>query len=374
MSKPVLFEVDQQLKEDPTTSFTMPARWYLDPEIFEREKEAIFYRNWHYVTHRSALAEVGDYATLRIADESVLVIRGKDGGLQGFYNVCKHRAHELLEGSGNTKFIVCPYHAWTYGLDGSFRGAPMIEALPEFQGKDYCLTPVRVEDFCGLVFVNLDPEAEALATQAAGLAEDLREKIPGLEDLEVIDVQSFSTNGALKANWKVVADNYMECYHCPKAHPDFCDLLEIDAYQIETYGIWSRQFGPKGRPHNSAYEFAEDAPIQTAGFWYLWPTTTINYVPGEPMVQVLAILPQDIETTTFSGHRLAPGADTDEDRITYLCNTLAAEDQSLVESVQRGLKSRSYDRGPFVVDASLSGTGEQAVHHFHRLVKQALGL
>jgi choline monooxygenase len=102
MSKPVLFEVDQQLKEDPTTSFTMPARWYLDPEIFEREKEAIFYRNWHYVTHRSALAEVGDYATLRIADESVLVIRGKDGGLQGFYNVCKHRAHELLEGSGNT--------------------------------------------------------------------------------------------------------------------------------------------------------------------------------------------------------------------------------------------------------------------------------
>ena len=373
MGKPVLLEVDQRLKEDPAASFTMPSRWYLDPEIYEREKDAIFYRNWHYVTHRSALADVVDFATLRIADESVLVIRGKDGELQGFYNVCKHRAHQLLEGSGNTQLIVCPYHAWTYGLDGSFRGAPMTDTRPDFQGSDYCLTPVRVEDLCGLVFVNLDPEAEPLASQAAGLAEDLRDKVPMIEDLQVIDVQTFSTNGAMKANWKVVADNYLECYHCPKAHPAFSDLLDMDAYEVDTFGIWSRQFGPKSRPRNTAYDFAADAPIQTAGFWYLWPTTTINYIPGEPMVQVLAILPQGLESTTFAGHRLALGPDPDATRLDYLFTVLAGEDQALVESVQRGLKSRSYDRGPFVVDPQRSGTAEHAVHHFHRLVKQALG-
>jgi carnitine monooxygenase subunit len=364
--------LDQPLSDDPTVSFTLPSKWYLDPEVYEREKERIFYRNWIYVTHVSALSRAGDYATLRIADENVFVVRDHKGALQAYYNVCRHRAHLLLAGHGNTKVITCPYHAWAYGLDGTLRNAPLTDDVPGFDKSQFCLKPVRVETLSGLVFVNLDPEAEALADLAPDLAGDLRDKVPQLADLEIVDTQSFPSDQSIRANWKVVADNFLECYHCAKAHPAFADMISLADYRMETFGIWSRQFGPNTRPRNSAYDFSPDAPIQTAGFWYIWPTTTINYVPGEPMVQVLNILPLDLETTVFTGHRLALGGDRDEARRRYLFEILGVEDQNLCESVQRGLKSRSYSQGRFVVDPALSGTAEHAVHHFHRLVKQAL--
>ena len=364
--------LDQPLSDDPTISFTLPAKWYLDPEVYEREKERIFYRNWVYVTHVSALARAGDYATLSLADENVFVVRDHKGALHAYYNVCRHRAHLLLEGHGNTKVITCPYHAWAYGLDGSLRNAPLTDHVPGFDKRQFCLKPVRVEELSGLVFVNLDPEAEALADLAPDLAKDLQDKVPHLADLEIVDTQSFPTNQSIRANWKVVADNFLECYHCAKAHPAFADMICLADYRMETFGIWSRQFGPTTRPRNSAYDFPPDAPIQTAGFWYIWPTTTVNYVPGEPMVQVLSILPLDLGTTVFTGHRLALGGDHDEARRRYLFEILGVEDQNLCESVQRGLKSRSYSQGRFVVDPALSGTAEHAVHHFHRLVKQAL--
>ena len=140
----------------------------------------------------------------------------------------------------------------------------------------------------------------------------------------------------------------------------------------ETFGIWSRQFAPVTRPQNSAYIFATDAPVQAATFWYLWPTTTLSYVPGDEMVQVLAFHPKDLGHTSFAGHRLALEAAPDQARLDYLFTVLAGEDQALVESVQRGLKSRSYNPGRIVVDPELSGQAEHALHHFHRLVEQAL--
>ena len=367
-----LVPLEQPISDDPTQSFTLPAKWYLDPEIYEREKQAIFYRNWIYVTHISALAKAGDYATLAIADENVFVVRDHKGALKAYYNVCRHRAHLLLAGHGNAKVITCPYHAWAYGLDGTLRNAPLSDDVPGFDKSRFCLVPVRVEELFGLVFVNLDPDAEPLAALAPDLADDLQDKVPQLPDLEIIDTQSFPSGQAIRANWKVVADNYLECYHCAKAHPAFADMICLADYQMDTFGIWSRQFGPKTRPKNSAYDFPADAPVQTAGFWYIWPTTTINFVPGEPMVQVLNILPVDLETTVFTGHRLALGGDHDEARRRYLFEILGVEDQNLCESVQRGLKSRSYSQGRFVVDPAMSGTAEHAVHHFHRLVKHAL--
>jgi carnitine monooxygenase subunit len=364
--------LEKPLSDDPTASFTLPAKWYLVPEIYEREKEAIFYRNWIYVTHVSALAKAGDYATLAVADENVFVVRDHKGDLRAYYNVCRHRAHLLLEGHGNAKVITCPYHAWAYGLDGTLRNAPLSDDVPGFDKHQFCLQSVRLEELSGLVFVNLDPDARALAELAPDLADDLRDKLPQLPDLEVVDTQSFPQDQAIRANWKVVADNYLECYHCAKAHPAFADMICMDDYQMETFGIWSRQFGPNTRPRNSAYDFSPDAAMKTAGFWYIWPTTTINYVPGHPMVQVLNILPLDLETTVFSGDRLALGGDPDESRRRYLFEILGVEDLNLCESVQRGLKSRSYSQGRFVVDPALSGIAEHAVHHFHRLVKQAL--
>ncbi len=365
--------IAKPLTDAPERSYTLPARFYTDPAVFEREKEAIFYRTWHYVGHVAHFETPGDYVTLRIADQGIFVIRGKDGELRGFYNVCQHRAHELLQGAGNVKAVItCPYHAWAYDTAGALRTARNCEELPNFDKADFTLPQVRVEVFCGFVFVNLDEHAPALAEQAGDLADDIMSRFPDLEAMRPIETMDFG-GPSMKAGWKVVVENYVECYHCGPAHPDFADITDLACYQMDTFGIWSRQLGPKAKPENSAYSFAPDAPLQSSAFWYLWPTTTFNTMPGKTEMIVLAVRPETPETTTFAGHVYSLDGELDRARYEYLCDVLGPEDAGLCESVQRGLKSRGYDQGRFAVDAARSGISEHAVHHFHKLVQQALG-
>ena len=366
-------DFDHPLHTDPARAYTLPARFYLDPEVFEREKEAIFYRHWHYAGHLSQLEKAGDYVTLRIADESIFVMRGEDGTLRGFYNVCRHRAHELLQGSGCVESIVCPYHAWTYRSDGSLRHARFAEKVPGFDHDAFCLPQVRVETFCGFVFINLDHDAEPLAAVTGGVEEALREDAPFIEELRPMESWSFSTSTVMEANWKVVVDNFLECYHCQKAHPDFCDLFDMGAYETEIGRWWSMQRGPKVRSENSAYPVAGEEQVQRGMFWFIWPTTTINMLPGIANLTVMSILPHGIDQASFSGHRYAlPGAEADRDRMRYMNEVLVVEDQNLCESVQRGLRSRSYNQGRFIYAPDGRGVSEHAVHHFHRLVHEAL--
>ena len=366
-------DFEHALHTDPARAHTLPARFYLDPEVFEREKEAIFYRHWHYVGHLSQLERAGDYVTTRIADEPVFVMRSEDGALRGFYNVCRHRAHELLQGSGHVDSIVCPYHAWTYRSDGSLRHARFADRMPGFDHDAFCLPQVRVESFCGFVFVNLDPDAEPLSDVTVGMEKALREDVPFIDGLRPLESWSFSTSTLMEANWKVVVDNFLECYHCQKAHPDFCDLFDMAAYETEIGRWWSVQRGPKVRGENSAYPVAGEEQVQRGIFWYVWPTTTINMLPGIANLTVMSILPHGMDRATFSGHRYAlPGAEADRDRMRYMNEVLVVEDQDLCESVQRGLRSRSYNQGRFIYSPDGRGVSEHAVHHFHRLVHEAL--
>ena len=356
----------------PEVRLTLPSRYYLDAAIYEREKEAIFYRSWQYVGHRSQFRQAGDYLTRTICDESIFVIRDEDGALRGFYNVCRHRAHRLLRGQGRARRIVCPYHAWTYGLRGELLAARKSEQVAGFDRSSICLAPVQVEDFAGLIFVNLEPDAAPLANLVPDLAEDLRERVPDLETLEPAE-----SKGAglleIRANWKVVVDNYLECYHCSHAHRDFVKLFEMSEYQLETGKLWSRQFGAAVNPRNSAYEFGADAPVQTGAFWFLWPNTTLTLLPGERNLAVSPIVPLGLDRAAFAGQRLGPGgARGPEARESYVDSVLMPEDVRLCESVQLGLRSRSYDQGLFIVDAERSGIAEHAVHQFHELVREAL--
>ena len=362
----------EAIGEFPERGFTLPSRYYLDPDIFEREKDRIFYRNWHYVCHAPQVEHPGDYLTTRIADENVFVIRGEDGELRGFYNVCRHRAHQLLQGSGNTGNIVCPYHAWSYSSAGELRYARNAENVTGFDMSEFCLPRVQVEVFLGFVFVNLDLEAEPLASKAADLEEDIRERVPDLDSMTV-KVKAEFGGLEMNAGWKVVVDNYVECYHCTLAHVDFASLIDMNAYQTETFGCWSRQLGPDTRQDNSAYAFGGNQKVQSAAFWYLWPNITFNMVPGSPNLSVINILPLDAETTSFVGDQLGTDDfDLDDARMEYLTTILGPEDQALCESVQRGLRSRGYEQGRFVVDPEKSGIAEHAVHHFHRMVLEAL--
>ena len=365
---------DQETSRNSTDhGYTLPSRYYLDADIFEREKEAIFYRNWHYVCHASEIDKPGDYVTTRVADEQLFVIRGHDGELRGFYNVCRHRAHQLLQGSGNTRTIVCPYHAWSYTTSGELGYARNAENVDGFDPTQFCLPQVKVELFLGFVFINLDLKSDSLAARVPGLEKDIRARIPELDSMTVKAKAEFG-GIEINAGWKVVIDNYVECYHCSPAHIDFASIIDMSAYRMETFEGWSRQLGPTIRNENSAYTLPQQSNRQvSSAFWYLWPNITFNVLPGSPNLSVLTILPIEPGKTSFIGDQLGTSDfDPNDDRMAYLANTLGPEDQALCESVQRGLGSRGYDQGLFMVDREKSGIAEHAVHQFHSMVLAAL--
>jgi carnitine monooxygenase subunit len=370
--------LEKPITDKAEASFTLSREFYTDPHVYDLEKKKIFYRTWQYVAHQSTLVNVGDYVTVKICDQNVFVIRSTDGELRAFYNVCKHRAHELLEGQGNvSSVIVCPYHAWTYEMDGNLRGAPKSSGRPGFDKGDYCLTSIKLEMFCDSVFVNLDPDAESLASIAGDLEADIRQRVPYLSELAVHEGGSFEGgtfgNPIQKAGWKVVVDNYVECYHCNHAHPAFADIICMPEYQVDTFKYWSRQLGDQIRSDNSAYKVSKEDPVQGSAFWFLWPNTTFNVLPGGKEFAILSIKPLSIDTSEFSGHSLTlPMAEKNAERTRYVTDVLAAEDISLCESVQRGLQSMGYTQGPIIADPEGSGTAEHGIHHFHSLVHQAL--
>ena len=361
------------ITDNPETSFTLSSAYYLDFDLYEKEKEAIFYRTWQYVIPAARLPNVGDYQTFDICDERIFVIRSVDNELRAFYNVCRHRAHALLEGSGNKpNAIVCPYHAWGYRSDGQLISAPMSEDRLGFDRQDYSLKSIRLEVFCGCIFVNLDDSAEPLASMAAELESDIRGYVP---DIDAFDVQGSNILGEthMEAGWKVVVDNFVECYHCECAHPDFASLIDMSEYRLDVFDYWSRQLGPRIRHENSAYPVSKDDTMQQAVFWYLWPNTTFNVMPGSLEMAVYAVRPVSHTSSRFEGEVLVGSEPSNSQRVNYTADILSPEDIALCESVQRGLGSRSYDQGPIMVDKALSGRGEQGLHHFHRLVHEALG-
>ncbi len=362
------------LDPDPAKSYTLPGWAYTDPAVFEREREAIFFTSWHYAGALENLTKAGDYVTARLLDQSVVVIRGKDGKLRGFYNVCQHRAHELVRGRGSAKVITCPYHAWSYHADGNLRTARGSEKVPGFDKDQFCLKPVKVEEFAGkFVFYNLDLDATALDEQAGDLAEELRAEIVAFDELRF----SYEHGGPIRSNWKVAIDNYLECYHCGPAHPAFADLVDMRSYRTGIGGVWSSQKGKLGRRDNKAYPVAESEPEQEALFWWLWPTTTFNVLPGSPGMSVFNFLPEAADRCITVGERFyLPGRNTpnDEARVAYGRDVLGPEDTALCEAVQRGLNSKGYTQGRFIADLGGSEITEHAVHHFHRLVAGALAL
>ncbi|MEZ5773949.1 MAG: SRPBCC family protein [Hyphomicrobiaceae bacterium] len=367
--------LDLPLSEDPARSFTLPASWYTDPAIYEREKRAIFYRTWQYVAHKSLFREAGDYVTVRICDQNIFVMKGGDGELRAFYNVCRHRAHELLsEPFGNVRsVIVCPYHAWTFEREGALRGARFATERPGFDKADYGLKRIRLEMFCDCVFVNLDEGATSLAALAGEMEADIRARVPFLDRLKPAAIERDALGPTVqKAGWKVVVDNYVECYHCEHAHPDFASLICMDKYELTCGRYWSRQVAGAIRHHNSAYEVDPARGYQSSAFWFLWPNTTFNILPGSEELAVFAVRPIDATSSSFEGHVLSADGTVHTARRDYAVNVLGPEDFALCESVQRGLMSMGYSQGPIVaVDASL-GEGEHGIHHFHRLVHEAL--
>ena len=352
-------------------SFSIGAHCYLDPRYLEIEREQIFRRSWQYLCHEEALREPGSFLTADVQDRSIVAIRGEDGALRAFYNVCKHRGHELLKGAGTTQAITCPYHAWTYGLDGRLRRARRCELIEGFDPAGIALTPVQVEVFCHLVFVNLDPEAAPLVAQTGALAREVEGYAPDLGDLAFAHRLTYT----VRANWKAVVDNFLECYHCPVAHRDFVSLVEMDTYKVTTHGIWSSHMAKAGRQQNRAYGVAA-ASVTDHAVWYLWPNTTLMRYPGRGNFMVWRFIPAGPEETYEEFDfffESVPPTEEEMEAIRFIDEVLQPEDIGLVESVQRGMRTPAFERGRYLVDPEGSGLSEHAVHHFHGLVLDAYG-
>jgi phenylpropionate dioxygenase-like ring-hydroxylating dioxygenase large terminal subunit len=190
----------------------MPKSIYTSEEFLAQEIEHVFAKQWFCAGRASSLKQPGDYITLELAGQPVMVVRDRDGRLRAQSNVCLHRMSTLLEGAGNTKSIVCPYHAWTYNLDGSLRGAPAMTLNEDFKKQGYCLPQVRCEEWLGWIMVSLNPDAEPAAR---GLSEV--EDLVGQYGMEHY-TETFHETHVWDTNWKVLAENFMESYHLPVCH------------------------------------------------------------------------------------------------------------------------------------------------------------
>ncbi|WP_350333939.1 aromatic ring-hydroxylating oxygenase subunit alpha [Coralliovum pocilloporae] len=355
--------------DNPARSMSLKAEAYTDPRWHVLDQNAVIAKTWQWVCHVEKVRDPGSYTTITIAGQPIAIVRDREGNLRAFYNVCKHRAHELLSGDGNTTRILCPYHAWVYKLDGQLARAPETDHLEDFSTGDICLDQVQVEEFCGFIFVNLDPHAAPLREISGDLETEIRHWAPDIEKLTFGHRLTYD----IKSNWKNVVDNFLECYHCPTAHKDFCDLVDMDTYKVTTHGIYSSHMADAGNTPNSAYDVS-NATVKTHAVWWLWPNTCLMRYPGRSSMIILNIIPLGPDRTfeTYDFFLETPDANEMElDAIRYLDEVLQVEDINLVESVQRGMSTPAFDQGRIVHDPSGSGKSEHAVHHFHGLVLDA---
>ena len=357
---------------DPAASWTLPAEWYYDESVFALEKSNIFYRNWWYVGALSELNESGRYITATVVDQDVFVIRDDDGQLGAFYNVCRHRAHRLLNGHGGCGGnIVCPYHGWTYSTSGAFRSARGVQGMQAFEPKDFGLVPVRVETIIGLVFVNLDPEAPPLSEITDSMIGDMRAHCPGLDDLQLANTYDRDT----AANWKTLVDNDLESYHAAVAHRSLMGLLDYSSFEV-----WEDEFTTchamrNTNGNNDAYSVADNDPVKRAIYTWLWPNTAFFIAPGRNNLGVFQMIPTGPETSRQHWDFYFESSEPNEKEQAYLAwtiDTLIPEDTVLYENVQRGLRSLSYTEGRFVVNPDNPELSEHHVHMFQQLVRNAL--
>ena len=341
-------------------AYTIPAPWYFDTRVAQLERDSVFRANWQVVGRLDQVQEPGQFFTIEVNAEPLLIARGDDGKLRGFYNVCRHHAAAVEpQAAGCAKQFRCPYHGWTYGNDGALKGMVEFEGVCNFERKDNGLVPVRVDSWENFVFVNLDDKATPLMEflgKAASLAAPLKLK----ETLRYFDRRTYT----LGCNWKVYVDNYLDGgYHVPHAHKGLSSVVEYTKYTIENFEHSCLQSSPLDA--SSAIESAIGATRQGHAF-YLWiyPNFMINAYSGVMDTNLVLPLGVDKCAVIFDYYF----ADTSSAAAKHHQESIAVsekvqdEDMAICDSVQRGLNSRAYVAG------RLSVRREAGEHLFHRLL------
>jgi choline monooxygenase len=366
----LLFDTSSHLLAALERGESLPARWYTDPGITEREIAQVFRKSWNYIGPLSQLVEIGDYVTGYAGGVPVAVVRNENG-LAGFVNVCRHRRHEVMKGRGNAKSLQCGYHAWTYDLTGGLRRVPRSTSEPNFNLSDFPLLPIRAEALGPFVFVNLDPDAPSAASLYGPVLDLIAESGVVLDTLVHYSREEWRSN----ANWKTMLENYLECYHCAVAHPGFNAAIDVrpDTYTLKAHGHFLSQSGQvrpaalEGRSEIALYDVT--GTVKQSQYHFLWPNVTININPGFPNLSIDVWTPDGPNATKgLSEQFFGPGVSEDFARSLVAFNKqVAAEDDALTDSVQRGLLGGIPETGRFLTNS------EHLVVHFQKMIVEAVG-
>jgi choline monooxygenase len=340
-------------------SYTIPAAWYADERIASLERQFVFGGTWQVVARLDQLQCPGQFVTTQLAGEPLVTVRSGDGQLRAFYNVCRHHAAAVVtEDAGSATIFRCPYHGWSYGLDGTLKGAPEFEGVCGFDRAQNGLVPVQVAAWEQFVFVNLDPQAAPLGDFLGGLG---RRMAPlGLAKLHFFERRTYTLN----CNWKVFVDNYLDGgYHVPHLHKALNSLLDYKQYTIETEDRYCLQSSPMV---TSEVDASISATRQGERAWYFWqyPNFMINWYRG--YMDTNLVLPDGVDRCRvifdFYFDDVSKASAERNRQSIAVGERVNDEDVGICESVQRGLHSRAYGAG------RLSVRREAGEHLFHGLL------
>lgn len=349
------------LEQDRTDQLiaTLPGSYYYRPEIYARELERIWGRMWVCVERVEALPEPGDFLTTTVGDESLIVVRGRDGRLRAFFNVCRHRGAQVCTAAaGNAKALTCAYHAWTYGLDGKLQGAPNIASFGSFPREDFGLVPVALEEWHGLLWVNLSENPQPIGEQLDG---PIVERFGELEQFARYGMGELRLGKRItyevQANWKLVVENFMECYHCAPVHPELTRLLpefrqgtsyqgfagsgttfanDVEAFTLSGNG--NRPLLPGLRPEDDRLYY---------GF-VLWPNVFVNLLPDHVILHTLRPIAPDRSHVTCDwlfDPAEAARPDFDPADTVEIFDLVNRQDWEVCELTQLGMGSKAFAQG-----------------------------
>jgi choline monooxygenase len=366
-------DVNEQIE----CAHTLASRFYIDPAILEIEKEKIFRRTWQLVGTLSQpcgevngakriIADPETFFTADVTGEPIVIVRDKEGTLRAFSNVCRHRAGPIAQGSGCKNVLRCGYHGWTYTLDGRLIGTPDVEGVEFFDRSTMGMVPLRLETWEQFIFVNFDVKAEPLSSFLGEIPRQSR-GFP-FEGLRTVERRDY----VLDCNWKVYVDNYLEGYHIPIAHPGLMREIDYAQYRTETFRYYSQQFAPIRaiKAENAGERFyPPGAGLQEALYFWIFPNLMLNIYPDNVSTNLVVPISQEKTLTIFEWFFHETASEKARERIkkaVAFSDEVQQEDIGLCESVQRGLRSATYDRGRYSVRR------ENGVHHFHMLLRDFL--
>lgn len=343
-----MYEFDPNLPLEEASA--LPSQWYFDQQIYNSELN-MFMNTWQLVGYKHMLQKPGDYITHEIAGESICVVLDENNELNAFYNVCRHRGAQILEGCGHASKLRCPYHGWTYDLKGNLRGTPEFDGVKNFCKEDNGLQKLKIAKFGPLIFVTHSRSNKTF--------EDLFESV-NLPNYKFHDQLSYD----IKCNWKVFVDNYLDGgYHVNYVHPDLAGVLDYKKYHTELHKFSNVQISPLQKDGSIDNVRSGDY----AYYWWFFPNLMINIY--ENTFDTNLVIPTGVDSCkVLIGFFFAENTSKEwKNKSMEICDQIQQEDVLICENVQKGIQSRSYQTGRFSVRR------ESGDYHFHQLLFSELG-